>query len=263
MARIITVGAMLLLSFGMRAQSSARRPAFDAFDVATIKPSNPEEKGRFIRMDSTHRFVAKSYSLKLLIAAAYDLNPRAVSGGAGWTESDHYDILAITPGDVRPARDEQMKMLRALLSDRFKLAIHREPKVFSIYQLEVAPNGPKLKPSASAPDEPAALISVVYPQRVVLPARNATMGDLVSMMQRAMLDRPVVDKTALMGRFDFDLEWAPDESQFGGELPKPPEGSQVPGLFTALQEQLGLQLKATRGPVNALIVDRAERPSEN
>jgi uncharacterized protein (TIGR03435 family) len=264
MIRQIAVAALGISVSGVLGQSTAPRPRFDAFEVATIKPVDPDAKaGRYIIMQGTHRFVEKAYTLKLLIAAAYDLNPRTISGGPGWIESDHYDILAVTPGEVRPTHDEQMSMLRTLLADRFKLTFHREQKVFSIYELTVAKNGPKLKASTAAPDDPPALISTVYPQRIVLPARNATMGDLVSLMQRAMLDRPVEDKTGLSGRYDFDLEWAPDETQFGGEVPAASAEAPSAPLFSAIQQQLGLKLEATRGPVAALVVDKAERPSAN
>jgi uncharacterized protein (TIGR03435 family) len=82
-------------------------------------------------------------------------------------------------------------------------------------------------------------------------------------MQRAILDRPVVDKTGLFGRYDFDLEWAPDETQFGGDVPPASEQADAGPLFSAIQQQLGLRLRATRGPVEALVVDNAERPSAN
>ncbi len=246
----------------MFAQSPAPRPKFEEFEVATIKPVATDEKaGRYIVMQGANRFVEKDYTLKLLIAAAYDLNPRTISGGPAWIESDHYDILAVTPGEVRPTRDEQMSMLRSLLADRFKLTFHREPKEFSIYELEVAKSGPKLKESAAPLGDPSALISTVYPQRIVLPARNATMGEFVSLLQRAVLDRPVVDKTGLSGRYDFDLAWAPDETQFGGEIPPASADAPSAPFFTAIQQQLGLKLEATRGPVEALVVDKVERPS--
>jgi uncharacterized protein (TIGR03435 family) len=96
-------------------------------------------------MQSAHRFYVKNYSLKSLVGAAYNLTPRAISGGPAWAGSDHYDILAGTPGEVQPTLDEQMSMLRKLLGDRFKLTFHREQKEFSIYALTVAKNGPKLK----------------------------------------------------------------------------------------------------------------------
>jgi uncharacterized protein (TIGR03435 family) len=264
MLRQTIIATLVFSAYGIVSQSPAPRPKFDAFEVATVKPVDPDVRaGRYITMQGPHRFVEKSYTLKLLIAAAYSLNPRTISGGPGWIESEHYDILAVTPGDVRPTHDEQMAMLRNLLADRFKLIFHREQKEFSIYELKVGKNGPKLKQSTSPPDDPAALVSTVYPERIVLPARNTTMAEFALLMQRAILDRPVVDKTGLSGRYDFDLEWAPDETQFGGEIPPASAEASAALLFSAIQEQLGLKLEATRGPVAALVVDKVARPSAN
>jgi len=264
MLRRMVMAALLLSPCVIGAQSPSSRPKFDAFEVATIKPVDPDaQAGRYIVMQGPHRLIAKNYTLKLLIAAAYSLNPRTISGGPGWIESEHFDILAVTPGDVQPTHDEQMAMLRNLLADRFQLTFHREQKEFSIYELRIGKNGPKMKQSASPPDEPAALISTVYPQRILLPARNTTMGEFATLMQRAILDRPVVDKTGLSGKYDFDLEWAPDQSQFGGDIPPAPSDAPAAPLFVAIQEQLGLKLEATRGPVAALVVDKVERPSGN
>lgn len=260
MLRSLLVTFALLLPLTAVAQT----PKPPAFDVATIHPVDPAaQSGRYIKMEGDHRFIAYHFTLNLLIAAAYDLNPRTISGGPKWVDSDHFDILGITPGDTRPTREQQMAMLRGLLTDRFGLAFHREPKVFSIYELQVAPGGPKLKPTSAAPDAPINVTNTVYPSKVVLPARNATIQDVVAMMQRAMLDRPVVDKTGLTGRYDFDLEWAPDETQFGGALIPAPTDAPSPPLFTALQQQLGLKLVATKGPVDALIIDHADQPSAN
>lgn len=234
------------------------------FDVATIKPTALDPKsGRYITMQGTNRFVAKYYTLKLMIAAAYDLSPKVISGGPAWIDSEHYDIEALTPGDARPSRPEQMAMLRTLIVDRFKLTFHREEKDFSIYELEVAGSGPKMKESTAPASDPAQLISTVYPQRIHLPARNATMGDFASLLQRALLDRPVVDKTGLAGKYDFDLDWAPDETQFGGEVPVASADAPSPPFFTAIEQQLGLKIEATKGPVEAMVVDGAERPTAN
>ena len=259
----VVLFALVASACGMFAQTPTPRPKFDAFEVATIKPAPLDNKsGRYIRIEGTNRFVEKYYTLKLLIAAAYDLNPHEISGGPDWMDSEHYDIVAITPGDLRPTREEQMGMLRKLLADRFQLSFHREPRELSIYVLEVAKGGPKLRDSAK-PDEAPALINVVYPASIKLPARNVTMGDFVSMLQRAVLDRPVVDKTGLTGKYDFDLEWAPDESQFDGAIRPASTDENAAPLFTAIQQQLGLKLVATKGPVDALVVDKAERPSAN
>ncbi len=261
MVRRIAVAALVVAGAGMLGQAPAARPKFDAFEVATVKRSDPDEKSRLLMMEGDHRFIGKNFTLRLLIAAAYDLNPKTISGGPEWVESEHFDIVALTPGDVRPTRMEQMAMLRGLLTERFKLAFHREAKEFSIYELQVAKGGAKLKASAAAADVPPVVgPGVVYPQRIELPGRNATMADFVAVMQRAILDRPVVDKTGLTGRYDFDLVWAPDETQFGGGVPVASADAPTPPLFTAMQEELGLKLEATRGLVQALVLDGAVRP---
>jgi uncharacterized protein (TIGR03435 family) len=264
--RKIVMAVLLGAASGTLAQGpGSGEAAAPAFDVATIKPSPPDAKaGRYITMQGTNRFVVKYYTLKLMIAAAYDLSPKVISGGPSWADNDHFEIEALTPGETRPSRPEQMAMLRTLLSDRFKLSFHREEKEFSIYTLEVAKGGPKLKESTAPVSDPAQLISTVYPPaRIHLPAKNATMGDFASLLQRALLDRPVVDKTGLTGRYDFDLDWAPDETQFGGEVPVAPADAQAPPFFTAIEQQLGLRLEATRGNVQALVIDHAEPPSAN
>ncbi len=264
--RGIAVLALALLVSGVKAQSTGSvQGAVAAFEVATIKPTALDVKsGRYITMQGTNRFVAKYYTLKLLIAAAYNLSPKVISGGPAWVDSDHFDIVALTPGETRPSQPEQMAMLRTLLSERFKLSFHREEKEFSIYALEVAKGGSKLKESTAAASDPPQLISTVYPPaRINLPAKNATISDFVALMQRALLDRPVVDRTGLTGRYDFDLDWAPDETQFGGEVPVAPADAQAPPFFTAIEQQLGLQLEATRGMVQALVIDHAEPPVAN
>jgi uncharacterized protein (TIGR03435 family) len=239
---------------------------FDAFEVATIKPTGPDARGRWIRMQSADRFTAYNHAVRTLIAAAYDLSPQAISGGPAWVDSDHWDIVAKTPGEVRPVLDEQMAMLRKLLSDRFGLRFHREPKQLSIFTLSVARGGSKLKESTISPDAtpegPPAPAFVLSPMVVRLPARYTTMAEFASLLQRSPLDRPVMDQTGLTGRYDFDLEFAPDESLWGGILPRP-ENADKPGLFEAVREQLGLRLEATKGPVDAIVIDRIERPSEN
>ena len=239
------------------------RPAFDTFEVATIKRTNEDQQGRFLKMQTRQRFIARGYPLKLMIAAAYDLNPKTISGGPAWIDADRFDIDAVTPGDIQPTHDEQMAMLRHLLADRFQLTFHREQKEFAVYALELAKGGPKLK-SAAAPDQPSILgPGVVYSQRISLPARNATTHDLASLLQRAIVDRPVVDRTGLTGHYDYDLDWAPDETQFGGDVTSASTTAPTPPLFTALQQQLGLRLEPTRLPISTLTIDSAQKPSAN
>lgn len=246
-------------------------PAFGAFEVATIKPTATDwDAGRYMRMQTPVQFVAKNYPLKNLLAAAFNLAPQEISGGPSWIDSERYDIVGKAPGGVRPNQDQQMSMLRALLIDRFKLTFHREQRELPIYALEVAKNGPKMKESAESPspspEGPPPLAFVLLPQGARLPARNATMGEFAAVMQRAALDRPVVDRTGLSGKYDFDLEWRPDETQFNGQFRESgatPIQTAKPDLFAAIQEQLGLKLEATKGPIETLVIDQAERASAN
>jgi uncharacterized protein (TIGR03435 family) len=248
-------------------RARAHRPKFDEFEVASIKKADPEARGRWIRMVTAHEFVAYNHALKTLIAAAYDVSPQAISGGPAWVESERYEIIAKAPTEVRPNWNEQMAMLRALLADRFKLTFHREQKEMSIYALTVVKGGARLKESTVSPDAtpegPSPLIFLVAPPNVTLPARYATMDELASVLQRSTLERPVVDRTGLTGRYDFDLEFSIDETLFGGALGNGTDVATEPGLFAAMQEQLGLKLEPTRGPVSVLVIDRAERASEN
>jgi uncharacterized protein (TIGR03435 family) len=243
---------------------------FEAFEVATVKPHAPDApRGRYIRMQGGHQFVANNYPVRYLVGAAYNLNPRMISGGPEWIDSDPYDILAATPGETRPNLDQQMSMLQKLLAERFKLTFHREPRELPIYALTIAKGGSKLKESVGPADDQPYTVSTIYPassggiDHALMPAHNANMTQFASVLQRAILDRPVVDQTGLTGKYDFNLEWAPDETQFGGNLPPGVPDHPEPDLFAAVQQQLGLRLEKTRGTVQALVIDRLERPSAN
>ena len=260
-----TLAALITASLITSGQT-APRPKFDQFEVAAIKPTGTQPRGRWIRMQSVDRFEAHNHAVRTLIAAAFDMSPQAISGGPAWVDSDHWDIQAKTPGGIRPNLNEQMTMLRELLRERFRLTFHREQKRMRIYSLMVARGGSKLKESPvsadATPEGPPPLVFALSPTVVRLPARYATMSEFASILQRSPLERPVVDQTGLVGRYDFDLEFAPDERLWGGIL-KRPENSDKPDLFKAIQEQIGLRLEATTGPVDIIVIDGIERPSAN
>jgi uncharacterized protein (TIGR03435 family) len=235
-----------------------------AFEVATIKPADPDFRGRYITMQSTHQFLARNHSVRTLIKAAYNLHDNAVVGGPAWADTDRFDIQAVTPGEARPTQEQQMAMLRKLLADRFHLTFHREPKELSVYAIVAAKSGPKLAASTTPADKAPPLAIVVFPDHVEFPARNATILDFASVLQRAALDRPVVDRTGLTGRYDFDLAWTPDESQFGGfHAAEPVSGAPKPDLFAAIQQQIGLKLEATKAPIDIIVIDHVDHPTAN
>ncbi len=263
------VAAIIVASGGIFAQSPTIGPTSGGFEVATIKPTAADwHGGAYFTMQGGHQFVVQNYTLKSLVGAAYDLPTRLISGGPTWVDSEHYDIVAETPGNVRPNVDEQMSMLRNLLVDRFQLTFHREQKDLPIYTLTVANNGSKMKNSdGPPPDGRPALVFRLFPERrALLPVRDATMAEFALVLQHGPLDRPVVDKTALTDRYDFDLDWAPNEDEFFGMMsarPPLPDDSARPDLFAAIQQQLGLRLSATRGPIETFVINHAERPSGN
>jgi len=197
-------------------------------------------------MKSANQFEAKNYTLKVLLSAAYNLSAPEILGGPDWVDSDRYDILGKTPGDARPTPDQQMAMLRKLIADRFDLAFHGERRETSIYSLTVAKNGPKLTESKAPPDTPAErrpLLRIRYfAARRRMPGRDASMAELATVLQRS-IDHPVVDQTGLSGRYDFDLEFLPDDTQFNGALRdviKPEAARHTSQEFvTFLQEVVG------------------------
>jgi uncharacterized protein (TIGR03435 family) len=146
-------------------------------------------------------------------------------------------------------------MVKKLMAERFQFKYHSEKRELAVYALTVAKTGPKLTKSQGDPNGTPGL---GFGPPGNMGATNATMADVAEAMQQGALDRPVVDQTGLTGRFDLRLRWMPDEMR--STLANT---EAFPDLFTAIQEQLGLRLVSTRAQVDVLVIDRAERPSEN
>ena len=198
-----------------------------------------------------------------LVTFAYGVQARQVIGAPAWAESEKYDITAQPDLEGQPNDRQWKSMLQKLLATRFQLALHRDKRELPAYVILVAPGGPKMAKSGG---DPNGLPSLFFKGLGVLPAINASMADFAGVMQSSVLDRPVVDQTGLQGRWDFTLQWTPDETQFGGRgaMAQGQAGANAPpGLFTAIQEQLGLKLDSTRAPVEVIVIDRMEKPSEN
>jgi uncharacterized protein (TIGR03435 family) len=233
------------------------------FDVATIKPSDPDRPGKLFTFKG-RQFMTINTTVRDLITFCYEVQARQIIGAPAWIESEKYDVTGQPQGDGQPNERQLKTMMQKLLADRLNFAIHRESRVLPVYALVVGETGPKLTKNDSSPN---GLPSLFFKGLGVLPALNASMSDLARVMQNVVLDRPVVDRTGLSGRFDFTLTWTPDDSQFAGlGVRVPPPSTDVnapPGLFTAIQEQLGLKLDNTKAPVEVLVVDRVEKPSEN
>jgi uncharacterized protein (TIGR03435 family) len=233
------------------------------FEVATIKPSDPNAQGKLFTVKG-RQVLTINTSLGDLISVAYGVHAQQIVGGPAWMQTEKYDVTGQPEAPGVPSQEQLRAMIRGLMADRFKLAFHRETRELSVYAIVVRSGGPKLTKNDSNPN---GLPSLLFRGLGVLPAMNATMGDLAGVLQTAVLDRPVVDRTGLEGRYDFTLTWTPDETQFAGlgvRVPPPSNDPNAPpGLFTAFQEQLGLRLDSTRAPAEVLVIDRVDRPSEN
>jgi uncharacterized protein (TIGR03435 family) len=248
------------------------------FDVVSIKP-NKSGSGMFRSMTIPDGIRAENAPLIMLIRQAYGLfnsNDDLISRIPDWAKSDRFDIEAKVAGaDVddlkKLTRDQRGQMLQALLEDRFKLKAHRETMERPIYSLVVAKGGAKLKPATEGDTYPngikgpdgAAHGGMIRMGRTQFTVQAIAIADLLSSLTQ-ITGRTVLDKTGLTGKYDISLEWTLDDATLVA-----PDGSRLdvsasgPNIFTAIQEQLGLKLEAGKGPVEGLVIDRLEKPSEN
>ena len=216
------------------------------FDVATIKPAAPSTDGRSHTRISTDTDTGKlnylNVNLKDIIGQAYKVQQYQIAGPP-WIDTDRFDIVARFP----PHSDARKLplMLQDLLSDRFKLAIHRETKELPVYNLVVAKGGPKFKPS-----ETSSGITSNSNRTTWHVTAKVTMLRFAEFLTDEA-GRPVVDKTGLAGSYDLTLDWAVDNNVATNDS--------GPSLFTAMQDQLGLKLESAKGPVETIVVDHAER----
>ena len=232
-----------------------------SFEVATIKPSMPgDERPPRIQIQN-RRWFAINRTVMELITYSHELHRGQVVNAPGWLE-EQYDITAQPGGEGQPSSRQWHTMVRKLLVDRFKLSARVEKRSISVYELTVRDAPRSLAPGTGDPGGPANLAMRAQGR---FAARNASMGDFAGELG-AFLDRPVVDRTGIPGRYDFTLAWTIDEFQSARlkAFPAPPRGNgDVPNLFTAIQEQLGLKLDTTNAPAEVLVIDRIERPSED
>lgn len=235
-----------------------------AFEVATIKPSNPATPGQslLVGRGGTNLFTTTNTTLNDLITFSFGIHVQQVVGAPGWVGSDRYDLTA-KPEDAGVPDVTQLKtMVQKLLVERFGLKFHREKRELSAYTITVAKDGLKMAKNESGGTLPG--FGGRGPGAIGV--RNSTMEEFAGFLQGRILDRPVVDQTGVKDKFDFTLEWRPDPTQLpqGPNAPQlPPEIEARPDLFRAIQEQIGLKLESTRVPVEVFVIDQVQKPSEN
>lgn len=231
--------------------------ANNQFDVISIRASDPASSGFSIRPDPDN-FKMTGASLKFLIQYAFDLHAVQVENAPAWTRSIHFDISAKMDAPThfpeasgsRDAWQPRQKLLearlRSLLATRFGLRTHKSERVLSIYELTIGKGGAKL---LAGTDNTGYTTSPT-----TLTCSYSSMDNLASILAD-ILDRIVVNRTGLTGAYRFTLKWSRDDSTLAD--------ASTPGIFTALNEQLGLRLKSAKSSVNTLFVDSVDQPSPN
>src|ERR1017187_5522934 len=268
--RLLAVGVLSLFSMvavigalGQAQAPPAAAPAASAvpeIEAATIKPVKEPNPNNMHDRTEGRRLSMRYTSLRDLMMMAYEVDPRQIVGGPAWVATDEYDIDLVVADGVQVNQCEEA-VLAELMADRFQLKFHREQRMMAVYVLDVAKGGPKLKAAGANSVENSQCEHLG-----VCSFHKRTLANFARFMQFVVLDRPVVDKTGIDGEFDFTLRWTPDESEFNGmgfRVPVPDGTAPLPGLFTAIQEQLGLKLEPQKIPAEVLVIDHVERPSEN
>ncbi|HLK64499.1 MAG TPA: TIGR03435 family protein [Bryobacteraceae bacterium] len=231
----------------------AQTAAAPSFEVATIKfhpepvnfSADPRVQGR--------RVTGTASTLLDLITVAYGVKYDQISGAPKWAESDHYDLSAKAEGEGTLSKSDFQKMMQSLLADRFGLQTHREAKDRSVWALVVGKNGPKLKESATDASPGGHVRAGAG--GLHMEVTKGTMEQLAAQLSHSA-GKPVVDRTNLTGSYAYTLDWVPATAVADPD-------SNTPSLLAALQEQLGLKLEAAKAPYPMLVIDRAQKPSEN
>lgn len=291
------VALAVALGIPARGQVVQATGPLPSFEVATIKPAREGRLPAGVAWPPPNVFRNFNFTARDLVQVAYGLPPgtakERVLGGPGWIDGTRYDVDAKIPDatfaemqKIPPKqRGNQMcLMVQALLKDRFKLATHIETQERPIYELVLAKGGPKMTPAKELPPDEANATRQLPPPGTPPRPENMRQGLLVvrktgttvmEMTARGQtledltqqpffgLGSPILNKTGLTGKYDFILDWTPDRLALAGSALDLPNDADAPSLFTALQEQLGLRLVLTKGPVEVVVIDHIEMPSEN
>lgn len=259
------IAACVFVVLPLLAQAPAKIAADLRFEVASLKPSvGPAQGGAIRPAPGGQRYEATNCPIKLMIQVAYRVKAEQIAGGPEWLDTDRYDMEA--KAEKPSTADELHAMLMNLLVDRMQLKFHHEKKEMRMYALTVDKGGAKVTPhEASNAGEPWIDVAFDKPLHLKMTATFAPM-DYFAFRLSTLMDLPVVDLTKLHGGYDFKLSYTqdlppgfPENGRINGEAPD----TTGPTLFEAIKQQLGLELKAQKGPVEVIVIDHAERPTAN
>ncbi len=224
-----------------------------AFEVASIRPfdpsASPSNPGQ-AQLFPSNRLTARITDVELLISEAFGVAGGEIAGGPDWINTQFYSVDAKVEGDALLTREQMRPLLQNLLEERCHMKFHHEQKPVAGYVLVLAKGGSKLQPTKGGPPRSSA-------SSFELALRNDSVENFAKMIWNWTIKKPIVDGTGLEGRYDFDLKFAPQD----GPLRDDPRYSNLPDIFTAVQEQLGLKLVPQEVPVDYLVIDHIEKPT--
>ena len=226
-----------------------------SYEVATIKPSSPDEQSDGFDMKGRHMLI-KNETVDKMLTLAYGVHPRQIVDAPAWFATEQFDVDGVLDVEGFPNLNQMRAIVKKLLAGRFQLAFHHEQRELAVYALTVAKAGPKIAPSTLGANEHGSEGTNSRGGQETMKVKNLSMADFALVLQ-FHVDRPVIDRTGLAGKWDFKWTWTVDESRV------PPDSNAAPGLFTAIQEQLGLKLEAVKAPADVFVIDHVERPSAN
>jgi uncharacterized protein (TIGR03435 family) len=225
------------------------------WEVATVKPSDPNDTaGQHIRMPGRHVMLLDT-TVEQFLLLGYGVQKSQLAGEPEWVKTERWDVDGVPDIEGGLSWRQLQGMMQKVLAERFGLESHHERREMPVYALTVAKGGPKMIANTSDPNGWMNQQNGGINGRHFETLKNASMADLALILQ-FHVDRPVVDQTGLKGRFDFKLQWTVDDAQ--ATAPDAP-----PGLFTAIQDQIGLKLDRVKAPAEVLVIDKVERPGAN
>ena len=266
MIRRFVAHSLLIASVTMAPKLHAQNNVPATYDVSTVKPSTKADDGMMLDWRNA-QLKANNVTVSWILTVAFDIRRDQLSGQPDWAKEQHFDISAklldADPATVdKMSEDQHRALLLALLVERFGLKYHAETKEMATYDLLPAKKGLKLTPAADSGDKTQRVYAMC--SGCFAWGHNSVTGHDIPLatltrMLSSQLERTVNDRTGYSGKIDIQLKWAPDL----GTKPATEEDAALPPLPQALEEQLGLHLAASRGPVKLYVIEHLDKPADN
>jgi uncharacterized protein (TIGR03435 family) len=256
---LVVLASLLIssLAYGQSSQPQDQKPmpatADPDWEVVSVKPTDPADThGERIRLDG-RRVRMTGTTVEQFLLIGYSMQKAQIANLPDWAQTQRWDVSGIPDVEGTPSLKQLQGLMRKIVAERFGTQLHHEQREMPVFALTVAKGGHKMKVNTSDPDGWMIKNDSSSRNRHMEDLKNASMKDLTLILQ-FHVTRPVVDQTGLKGKYDFRLEWTPDDAPPSDALDAPPE------LFRAIQDQLGLKLEATKAPADTLVVDAVQKP---